>query len=262
MARVRLYPDAPHLSVSLYCEHLTDREAFAALAEVVRRRGGASNGYVKVIPAGLEYRSLTDLPVDVRVELAVDAVEFDRLVAGDDPDRTVVKAEFMTREAGLLVVSQLSRTGGDRHPVDASVYADALGIPPWAWEEGDEERAGVLAAWARGLFRAACEHVDPLYAELTIETTLATPSALGDADIGNVYVADRLLVADPHLEHDLRMTFETGDVARWRTGLYCSTWASFNEAGRSAGDLSRDIGKTTGWLLARAWEIMTYDPDA
>jgi hypothetical protein len=216
---------------------------------------------VQVIPADLEYRGLTELPAEVRVELAVDDATFDRLMAGDDPDRTVVKAEFTTPEAGLLVVAQLPRAGGDdRHPVDASVYADSLGVPPWAWEAGDAERAAELAGWARGLFRAACEEIGPLYAELTIETTLATPSALTDADLGNVYVADRLLLADPQLEHDLRMTYVAGDVARWTTGLYCSTWAPFNEAGRSAGDESRDVGKTTGWLLARAWDVMTYDP--
>src|SRR5215218_7559365 len=160
MPRVRLYPEAPHLSASLYCEHLTDGEAFAALADAVRSQGAWGNGYVQVVAAGAEYDGVTDLPAGDLTELSVDDTEFDRLVAGRDPDRAVVKAEFMTREAGLLVVSQLRRAGSDRHPVDASVCAGDLGLPDFVRDAAEDRAAEAIAAWARGLFRAACEQID------------------------------------------------------------------------------------------------------
>ncbi len=243
---VRFHPDAPHLSVGLYCERVTEREAFALLADAVRRYGAVSNGAVEVVRAGVDFDSLYDLSPEERVEAEVDPAEFDRLVAGGDPARAVVQAEFMTAEAGLLVVSYLRRVGDDRHPVEATVYADTLGIPEEIWEPGEAERAGELAAWFRGLSRAACEYVDPLYAELTIESTLPTPSQLMGGDLSNVFVAERLLTADPRLEPDLRAIYADGDVTRWRNGLYCSSWAPFNENGRS---MAYDSHQT--WEIAR-----------
>jgi hypothetical protein len=243
---VRFYADPPHLSVGLYCERVAEPEAFAALAAAVRRYGAEPRDAVMVVPSRLEFDGLTDLPVEDRIERVVRPDEFDRLVAGSDPAWTVVQAEFVTAEAGLLVLSYLRRAGDDRHPVEATVYADALGIPEELWEPGEAERAARLAAWFRGLARTACEHVDPLYAEVTIESTLPTPSQLIGGDLGDVYVADRLLVSDPRLEPDLRAVYADGAVARWRTGLYCSGWAPFNEAGRT---MPYDSDRT--WKVAR-----------
>lgn len=247
---------APHLSVSLYCEQITERAAFAALADVVREHGATPTPRVDVLPAALRFDALTDLPPGSLHCLEVEPAEFDRLVAGDDRTRTVVEAGFVTDAAGPLVLTYLRRHGDDRHPIEARVYADDLGLPDFVRNAEQEASARRLAAWVRGLFRNACEQVDPLYAELTIETTLPTPSALDGGQVDNVYVADRLLAADVQLEHDLRMTYDTGDVARWRTGLYCSAWAPFNDAGRTYAH-DEGPGRQAALLLARAWDWLS-----
>jgi hypothetical protein len=239
----------PHLSVSVYSELTDERAVFAALADVVRRHGGVGTRRVDVIPPELDFNTLTE---PWPRQLDVDPAEFDRLVAGGEDAWTPVAAGFVTTAAGPLVLTYLRRHGDDRHPVEARVYADDLGLPDFVRDAEQDASAERLATWIRGLFRDACERIDPLYAELTIETTLPTPSALDGAQVDNVYVADRLLAADVQLEHDLRMTYDTGDVARWRTGLYCSTWAPFNDAGRTYA-YDEGPGRQTALLLARAW---------
>ncbi len=232
---------APHLSVSLYSED-GERAAFARLAEAVTRHGGTGTRRVDVVPAG--HAEQEPRPLDV------DPAEFDRLVAGKDDDWTAVQAGFVTAAAGPLVLTYLRRHDDEeRHPVEARVYADELGLPDFVRDAEQDAAAARMAAWVRGLLRDACESVDPLYSEVSIETTLPTPSVLAASQLSNVYVADRLLAVDAHLEGDLRAVYETGAVVRWRTGVYFSSWAPFNDAGASASD---DTGHHTAMLLDRA----------
>jgi hypothetical protein len=226
---VNLYPEPPHLSVSLYSENQTEEAAFAALCRAVCAAGARPTGNLETFPRSRGFNWASEL-TDFASELTVSQESVWPLVDGEDTQLRVAKAGFAADTAGLVVVSLESREEGDpsQHPVAASMYADQLGIPAQYWGQGDDVRAKAIATWAESLLRAACDSIAPLYAAMMVEETLPTPPALADLRSKDIFVPDRLLAADPALEPDLRSFYGADRLGRWRHGLYCAGWQSFH----------------------------------
>lgn len=224
-----LYPDPPHLSVSLYSENLTEDAAFAALCRAVQEAGGTPTGTLQTFPRSFDFCWASEL-TDVSQTQTVADDSFWPLVEGTDPRTRVAKAGLTADTPGLVVVSLKSKGDDDpsRHPLAASMYADQLGIPVQLWEEGDEVRANKIATWAEGLMRTACDSITPLYAALMVEETLPTPPELDELRSKDVFVPNRLLAADRALEPDLRNHYGEDRISRWSTGIFCAGWQGFH----------------------------------
>lgn len=224
-----LYPDPPHLAVSLYSDNLTEDAAFAALCRAVLEAGGTPTGSLEVFPRSHDFRWASEL-TDFGQTQTVAEDAFWLFIEGKNPQTRVSKAGFTADTPGLVVVSLESKEDNHqaRHPVAASMYADQLGIPVHLWEEGDDIRANKIDVWAEGLMRLACDDITPLYGALMVEEPLPTPAELDQLRSKDVFVPDRLLAADHALEPDLRSHYGDDRITRWRSGIYCAGWEGFH----------------------------------
>lgn len=125
-----LYPDPPHLAVSLYSENLSEDAAFAALCRAVQEADGIPTGTLQVFPRSHDFCWASEL-TDVSQTQTVAEDVFWLLIDGKDPQTRVAKTGFTAGTPGLVVVALESTGDNDqsRHPVAAWMYADQLGIP-------------------------------------------------------------------------------------------------------------------------------------
>lgn len=258
--RVPLYPDPPHLSVTVYPDRVPSEEAFAVMCRVVRQAGGVPIRDVRVLPRTETFDAISDSD-RVRDELRVSERRFDDLEAGRDPVLRAVAAGFTAEPVGLVVVGYSRRAPGDRRPVTALAHAKGLDIPDELSLPGQRRTGERTGIWARELLRAATSALAPLYGMLDIEATMPTPSLLARYRgwLGDLFVSARLLAATPGLEPGLRECFAEGDVETWDTGLYLSGWAPFNSSGRSVPDPSA-VRRRAEALLAEAFALPPSPP--
>lgn len=224
-----LYPDPPHLSVSLYSENLSEDAAFAAVCRAVQEAGGTPTGNLEIFPRAHDFCWASEL-TDVSQAQTVAEDAFWLLIEGKDPQTRIAKAGFTADTPGLVVISLKSKGDNDpsRHPVAASMYADQLGIPAQLRNKCDDARAKALAMWAETLMRIACDNIAPLYGAMMVEETLPTPPKLDKLRSKDVFVPDRLLAADHALEPDLRNHYGDDRISRWRTGIFYAGWQGFH----------------------------------
>jgi hypothetical protein len=254
-----LYPDPPHVSVSVYADRMAERAAFGAVCRAVEERGGAPNGLVDTAPRGASFEAVSDL-AEVIDHLRVDPARFAALVHGTagegadgDGEVDVVRAGYTAAPVGTAVVTYDPAGAAEAHPVTVLADSGTLGMPDDSWSGRDRRAAARVGRWARDLLRASCAAIDPLYGALAIEESLPAPSLLatyGDR-LTTVYVSGRLLTASPRMAERLRECYAGGDVVEWENGVFLSGWAPFNEAGRTVAD-PRAAGRRTAALLGPA----------
>lgn len=272
MGNAALYPDPPHLSVSIYPDRVAEEVAFSAVCRALERRGATPTDRVDTAPSDAAFTSVSDL-AEVIEHRRVDAARFAALVHAEDADagaaegapgeHRVIRAGYTVKPVGLAVVGYDRSVPGVPHPISVLADAGPLGLPDDAWSGRERRAAAKVGTWARDLLRAVCAEVDPLYGALAIEDSLPVPAELaayGDR-LTTVYVSARLLRSRPKLEGRLRDCYADGDVVDWEKGVFLSGWAPFNEAGRSVAD-ARETGRRTAALLgdaAVAWTAVAAE---
>lgn len=254
------YPEAPHVSLGLYLDTLTEDRALAALCEALLAQGGIPAGQVVLAPSDQSFETVTDLaPSLLQLVLrGADAVHRLREELGRTSGVRVVAAGIRIPGLGDGVVTYEPADHGEAHPVAALFAADELGIPQVNLSSAEVAKARRRAGALVRLLRAACEALDPLYAGIGSELAFPSPARLRP-DIGRlgteVFASRRLLAAHDRLEAKLRQCFTAGTVEVWSNGIFCSGWEPFNEQRRSLPaplDTSRHLLGVFGEAVRRA----------
>lgn len=254
MSESRLYPDPPHLSAAVYCDSFPETEVFGRICRAVQSEGGIPNGFVRVFREGADFDFVTDLGAAAE-EIDVSVDRFWDLVEGRVPGLSTVKAGFRA-DVGLVVVSyELRDRQESRHPIDAHIGAGMLGIPEFLWEPQDRAAAAWTAERIRNLLRRVCKDVRPLYGVLAEEETLPAPPDLAGLRSQDLYIADRVLAADPDLERDLEDFYGTDRIERWDAGIFCVSWDVL-QPGKTFSKAPAAENHWPGTRLARAISLM------
>jgi hypothetical protein len=223
-----LYPEPPHLTVAVY-PGVSEEHCFAALCTVTEEAGCGPQGLVEVAPWGRSFELRSDL-AGVASKQQVDASRFREIVSGKDGTGRPVRAGYLHKKFGVIVVEYLGASEGDRHPIAVSLGAGPLGIPDELWGKADRSGADRLAEWTKNLLSEASSASRAWYGGIGIEYTLATPSALlgGDAYLpSEVFISRALLASSAGLEAALREDFGPEEAA-WEHGSFLSAWAPYN----------------------------------
>lgn len=231
-----MYPDPPHLMITVYAEQ-PEIDTFAAMCAVAGQHGCEPTGLVQTGPRDQEFDFVSELG-DAQKLQKVASPERVRLISGEDPALRVVAAEYSHPEFGLVTVEYLLRHHGDRHPIAVTPSAGPLGLPPEIWSEDDQRGARKLAQWSRALFESATSGCDPLYGAIAVERTLPGPSELRAGNIelyAELYVAERLLERSPEASERLRAAY-LGDETEWEKGRFYASWAPYTASGTDLGD--------------------------
>ena len=252
-------PQPPQASVGFYREYGTDADLFTAVCELLLDVGATPTG-VRTAPAGRAraFERVADLaselsPTDLTHEPAAES-RLRSLLASQALEHRVLQVGFIVRPVGALLVTYEPAVGPQgRHPVAIIASGEQLSPPG-----GRAGRAGrAVARWLRESLRLGCDRLDPLYAAIVIEGSLPPPARLSaDSRLGTeLFVANRLLAADPALGADLSALFKRGAAESWPGGMFFSGWGWFNQAGRTipnARTAERSAADRLGRAMARA----------
>jgi hypothetical protein len=248
-------PEPPQVSVGFYSERLTDADLFAAVCSLLLDIGAVPSRTI-VVPferaqAFERIGDLADALAFVNLGSGPAAGErLRQLLASAGSAGRVMQTSFAARPIGTLLVTYEPAAGPDgRHPVAVIASAAPLSLPGGGAGRGAE----AIAHWLRELLRAGCERLDPLYAAIIIEGSIPPPRRMsGDGRLGTeLFVADRLVAADPRLITDLAAIFQDGAVESWQGGTFLSGWGWFNQAGRTV-QAARTMEKRAAERLAPA----------
>jgi hypothetical protein len=248
-------PQPPQASVAFYSERAGDADLFSAVCELLLHAAATPTG-VQVAPAkhAQAFERVGDLAAaSSSADLGrapVAAQRLRRLLAGEASKQRVLQVGFTMPPVGaLLVTYEPAAHPKGRHPVAVVASAESLAPPG-----GTVGRRGRAVAHRLGeLLRTGCDRLGPLYAAIVVEGSLPPPEGLSaDARLGTeLFVADRLLAADPGLGADLAALFEQGVVEPWLGGTYFSGWGLFNQAGRTI-HAARTVERRAANRLLRA----------
>ena len=246
-------PQPPQASVGFYREHGTDSELFAGLCGLLLDMGATPTG-ARLAPAdqARAFERVSDLQLS-QADLAPGAEAGERLrklLSGDSPGYRMLQAGFTARPPGVLLATYEPAAGPQgRHPVAVIASAERLSPP-----SGGAGRTGrAVARWLLKSLRLGCDRLDPLYAAIVIEGSLPPPTRLSaDSRLGTeLFVANRLLTADPGLGADLAALLGEGEAETWPGGVFVSGWRWFNDAGRTIPN-ARTAERSAASRLARA----------
>ena len=241
--------------MGFYSERGGDAELFTAVCELLLDAGATPTGaQMTSAERAQAFERVGDLAAELSLaDLVREPAAGKRLrwlLSGEAPEHRVLQVGFTMSPVGVLLVTYEPAAGLEgRHP--AAVISSAERLSPPGGGAGRGGRA--VARWLGELLRLGCDRLDPLYAAIVIEGSLPPPARLSpDSRLGTeLFVANRLLAADPELGADLAALFEQGAVEAWPGGMFFSGWGWFNQAGRTVKE-ARTMERRAADRLARA----------
>ena len=246
-------PQPPQASVGFYREHGTDSELFAGLCGLLLDTGATPTGArLALADQAQAFERVGDLRL-AQADLTPGAEaggQLRSLLSGDVPGHRVLEAGFSARPPGVLLATYEPAAGPrGRHPVAVITSAERLSLSGRSTGRGGR----AVARWLLESLRLGCDRLDPLYASIVIEGSLPPPDRLSaESRLGTeLFVANRLLVADPGLEQDLAALLGQGMAETWPGGVFVSGWRWFNDAGRTIPN-ARTAERGAASRLARA----------
>jgi hypothetical protein len=244
-----LYPDPPHLSVSVWSP-APEAATFAGVCRAVADRGGSPTGVLLTAPAGTRFEWLHELqrePEDV-------SSRFDELIGGADPRVEVFRAGYL-RSGDLIVVERAPGPRDERHPLQATMYGDVLATPMDLWSDEDRAAAAAFSAWLLSLSSDVVAETDALYGAVQSEAELPTPSQLLAASpvYGDLFVSAALIDDDASLLGDLRMIDPRSEERRWPGGVLLADYGPLRTDGVT-NPFEHSVGRSTALRLGRAVE--------
>jgi hypothetical protein len=243
----RFYPAPPHISAAFYFDHLTQATAFAEVCDQVMAVGATPTGAYELIRTAVlpHFAMISDL--GSRLESAQISLpkkrareEWNRWINSQELTSHILRAAFKAPQIGIVIVAFEPTSEVDNvrvvHPIAVTTSGALLSMPEHISQSHRERsKAARVARYLLSVFRSVCESLDPLYGAIAVEASLPTPAELGGgARLGTeLYVSNRLGIADPTLVADLSTIFANGFTERWKSGMYFSGWAAFNQVGQT-----------------------------
>jgi len=241
--------EPPHLSVEVYVDS-PEEDTFSSLCEVVEQSGCRPNGLIEVVPWSEEFELRSDLATTSRSIEASDE-RFSGLIRRVEDLGRPVRARYMHKRFGRIVVEYMAGHAGERHPIAISTSAEALGMPDSLWGREEKTSARKLAEWTIALLKAATVSSDALYGGIGVEFTLPTPMKLSSGASfipSEVFVSRNLLERHKSLLDALIEDFEGSEEAHWDHGVFFSGWAPYNRRTWTLDGIPHRFSKSSSML--------------
>lgn len=242
-----LYPEPPHLTVAIYCER-AEIDVFAEMHQLAISFGCVPTNVVETAPIALDFEFVSDLGQASEVS-TLDPNSYARLTSGRNAELRAVRAGFIHRKFGSVVVEYLQKAGPGFHPVGLSLNAQSLGIPDSSWSARQRKSAYAVADWSRSLLDAATSQCGALYGAIGVEFSLPNPWKIRTGKprlTTEIFVSSELTGQNEFLGRDLRNAFSEGGVEMWGSGTFFSGWFPFNSQRKTVSDVTAvtDIVRT------------------
>jgi hypothetical protein len=224
-----LYPEPPHLTISVYPDS-SESECFAAACGVVEGIGCRPSGTVEVAPWEMEFELRSDLAGKSSL-LDLQPDRFRSIITGSDRSVRPVRAGYTARGGRVVLVEYLASPHNDLHPIGVTIAAGPLGIPGKLWGRHERTSASRLVRWTLEVLQELTTRYRVAYGAVGVEYSLATPSELASdaATLPSEVFLSRTIATDfPQIKEAFARDYRDGVVIEWPSGWFFSEWEPFS----------------------------------
>ncbi|WP_328992576.1 hypothetical protein OG394_39910 [Kribbella sp. NBC_01245] len=185
MTKDALYPQPPHLSISIWSPD-DEESVFGRACDVAVELGCRPSGVARLAPRGEPFELVHDLEATTE-QLA--AAAFETAVHGGGPLRAV-KAGFQSKAWGTVIVEHTLGPAAEPHPTAISLSGDLLS-PLESQSRSERRAAQKLSEWSVEVLRELSARCSARYGTIAVEVSMPTPAGLraGERLQGDIFVA-------------------------------------------------------------------------